>query len=454
MRKATCVVGYVMSLFILLNLARITLFLFGLPASQDLIWNGAVDAITTIMYLALSVLLTISLTLMVNKRLLLEVQGQEEMFSKAFNCAPYAIMLARLSDGRILKVNEEFLNTTGFSRKDVLGKTTLDVQFWRSSQKRDEYLGKLTNLGSVHGLEQQFRTKAGETRTGLFSAETIIINNEKSSISSIIDITERKQAEKERLRLEQRVQQAQKAESLAAMAGAIAHNFNNMLSAAMGNLELALNVAPIEPNQQKLLLNSMHACQRAATISRSMLTCLGQDFGKAQPLDLAKIIDDTCSLLSASIPHSMLLNSKIPSPGPFVKSDRAHLTQILTNLISNGIEATAEQKGEITLTIDTHPGTGIQEARLFPTGWKPMIKEYACISVVDKGCGIPPENLDRIFDPFFSTRFVGRGLGLAVVLGLLRTIEGAISVSSIPGHGSTFRVFLPVWEQVKELPKN
>jgi PAS domain S-box-containing protein len=446
MRKVTHIVGIVMSVYVLLNLARITLFLFAPPVSHDVPRTGEVDAIATIMHIALNAFLTISLTLMVNKRLLHEVQAQEEKFSKAFHRSPHTLVLTRLSDGKIFEVNEEFVKTTGYSYQDVLGKTTSDIQLWQSREDRDAFIAKLSRHGSVQGVEQQFKTKAGGTRTGLISAETITINNEKSVLSNIVDLTERKQAEKERLLLEQRLQQVQKSESLARMAGAIAHNFNNMLCAAMGNLELALLVAPDRSGLHRYLSEAMNASQRAATMSR-MLTYLGQTSGEAQPLDFAKAIKEACALLSASMPANVHLSVTLPPPGSAIKANGAHLTQILTNLITNGVEAIAEQEGEIALTIDVVRETKVREARLFPPGWEPKANEYACISIADTGHGIDQENLDKIFDPFFSTKFTGRGLGLAVVLGLLRSSEGAISVDSHRGGGATFKVFLPVSEQ-------
>ncbi len=266
-------------------------------------------------------------------------------------------------------------------------------------------------------------------------------------IGTHTDIHERKKAEAERIQLEQRLQQARKVESLGRMAGAIAHSFNNMLGAAIGNLEMALDDVPQGAVLETYLNEAMGASVQAARISRFMLTYLGQTGGKMELIDSAGAVREACSLLSPSLPANVRVKAELPPLGPLVEADGAHLTQILINLITNAAEAVGERAGEVAVTLEVVPGTGIGELQLLPVGWEPRAGEYACLSITDTGCGIDPENLDRIFDPFFSTKFAGRGLGLAVVSGLMRTLEGAIAVESHPGRGSTFKLFFPVSRQ-------
>jgi nitrogen-specific signal transduction histidine kinase/ActR/RegA family two-component response regulator len=261
------------------------------------------------------------------------------------------------------------------------------------------------------------------------------------------DITGRKRAEAERIGLEYRLQQAQKAESLARMAGAIAHNFNNMLGAALGNLELALDDAPEGSELRTCISEAMNASRRAVEISRSMLTYLGQTTGIVEPIDPAKVAGEACALSSSSIPANVHLETELPPLGPIIQADGIQLTQIMTNLISNAVEAIGDREGKIALAVQVVAGTDAHGAKLLPPGWEPKAKEYACLSVADTGVGMNVETQDKIFDPFFSTRFAGRGLGLPVVLGLLRACGGAISVDSRPGQGSTFKLFFPVWEE-------
>ena len=143
----------------------------------------------------LFILLTYSLALMVNKRLLVEVKTQEEKFAKAFHSSPYAITLTRLSDGQIVEVNDGFLNISGYQYAEVIGKTTVDLHLWDKEEDRVVAVNELSKSGKVQGREFQFRKKSGEMITGLFSAEIIPINNQEFVLSSISDITERKRAE-------------------------------------------------------------------------------------------------------------------------------------------------------------------------------------------------------------------------------------------------------------------
>lgn len=261
------------------------------------------------------------------------------------------------------------------------------------------------------------------------------------------EITERKRAEEERKRLEQRIKQMEKAESLGRMAGAIAHNFNNMLMVVMGNLELALEALPHELKARSNIAEAMKASQRAAEIGRFMLTYLGKTMGKAEPIDAAKAYSQACAQLNASVPANVHLKTGPPTLDSVIQVDAVHLTQILANMISNAVDAIGEREGEIVLAAQVVKGTEVGKLKLFPIDWEPKAKEYACISVADTGCGMDALTLEKIFDPFFTTKCTGRGMGLPVVSGLVRACRGAIAVESHPGRGSTLKVFFPVLEE-------
>jgi two-component system cell cycle sensor histidine kinase/response regulator CckA len=258
------------------------------------------------------------------------------------------------------------------------------------------------------------------------------------------DLTERKRAEAERIRLEQQLRQAQKAESMGRMAGAIAHHFNNMLGAVIGNLELALDDLPPEPGLRERITQAMTASRRAAEISRFMLTYVGQTLGKKEPMDLGAACKEALSFLRGSIPERVNIRLELPPWGPIILADTVHIKQILTDLISNAVEAIGEGKGEIAFVIKAVAATEIGALKFFPPDWEPKAADYACLSISDNGCGMDAGAQDKIFDPFFTTKFTGRGLGLAVVLGLVRAHDGAITVESSPGRGAVFRVLFPL----------
>ena len=228
------------------------------------------------------------------------------------------------------------------------------------------------------------------------------------------------------------------------MAGGIAHHFNNLLGIVIGNMELALDGLP--PHKEKLrscLGEAMKASHRAAEISQFMLAYIGQTTRKTEALDLAEAVREALALLTASIPKNVHIKTDLPSDGPTILADGVHVRQILTNLVSNSVEAIGGKEGDICVTIGVMAEGEIRSSRVFPLDWDPKTGDYVCLSVSDTGCGVEPAIQEKIFDPFFSTKFTGRGLGLSVALGLVRAQGGAISVESSSGQGTTFRLFFP-----------
>jgi two-component system cell cycle sensor histidine kinase/response regulator CckA len=255
----------------------------------------------------------------------------------------------------------------------------------------------------------------------------------------------------ERKRSEDQIRQLQKTESLGRMAGAIAHHFNNQLGAVMGNLELALMGLPPGTEPVNSLTEAMQAARKAAAVSGQMLTYLGQSFDKRELLDLSEVCRQNLAILQASMPGKVALETDFSSPGPAVMADRNQIQQVLTNLVTNAWEAVGEGQGALHLGVKKVSRADIPAACRFPMDWQPQDNAYACMEVTDTGCGIADKDIQNLFDPFFSSKFTGRGLGLAVVLGIVKAHGGAITVESEPGRGSTFRVFLPV--SAEEIPR-
>jgi PAS domain S-box-containing protein len=261
----------------------------------------------------------------------------------------------------------------------------------------------------------------------------------------VSDITESKRTEEEKAKLEAQNRQLQKAEVLGRMAGAIAHHFNNHLTAVMGNLELAIGDLPRGAVSAGKLTDALHAARDAAEVSKLMLTYLGQTHAQHEPLDLSEVCRRSLPLLRAAMPKDMVLDAELPSPGPVISANANQLQQVLTNLVTNGWEADVEGRGVVRVIVKTVLPAGIPASHRFPIDWRPHeTVSYACMEVVDEGSGIAAQNIEELFDPFFSSKFTGRGLGLSVVLGIVRAHVGAVTVETAPGRGSIFRVFLPV----------
>ena len=259
----------------------------------------------------------------------------------------------------------------------------------------------------------------------------------------VSDIGERKRAEVEKAKLEIQDQQLQKAESLGRMAGAIAHRFNNYLMAVMGNLELGMGDQSLDTRSFQNLTHAMEAARQAAHLSTQMLAYLGQALGRQEPLDLSNLCRRGLPALRTTMPKDVALEMNSPAPVLVVSANASQIREVLTNLVTNAWESCAAQ-GTVRLTLKTVTAADIPAAHRFPIGWQPHGDAYACLEVVDNGCGIAEKDLEKLFDPFFSTKLGGRGLGLPVVLGIVRAHSGAITADSEPGRGSVFQVFLPL----------
>jgi len=257
------------------------------------------------------------------------------------------------------------------------------------------------------------------------------------AVQTAQDITESK-------KLESLLIQRQKMEAIGTLAGGIAHHFNNLLSVVIGRLYLALGDLHQTPRSRKHLTEALKASERAAEISGLMLTYLGQTVQMKEFCDVEETVQEALLLVGSSLPENVQVNVELPPGAVMVRGDKAHIQHALTNVILNAGEAIGDAGGRITVAVRAVRAEKLREFRLFPTGWEPREDEYLSISICDTGCGFDPSMLERIFDPFFSTKFTGRGLGLAVVLGIVRAHGGALAVESQCGLGSTFRVFFPL----------
>jgi len=272
-----------------------------------------------------------------------------------------------------------------------------------------------------------------------------------------LDFSARKSLEQKRLMMEITLQKLQKSESLGRMAGAIAHHFNNQLQAVMGYLELAMGDSSGNTAVREDLTEAMKAARRAAEVSGLMLVYLGQKTGKRALMDLSEACGSGLPLLQAVMPKNILMETDLPSPGPAIRANANQIQQVLTNLVTNAWESMPEGGGAIRLTVKTVSAEDTPKSHRFPIDWRPRDESYACLEVGDTGCGIEEQNMENLFDPFFSTKFTGRGLGLPVVVGIAGAHGGLVTVESgvggrksedggegSEGRGSVFRVFFPL----------
>ena len=344
--------------------------------------------------------------------------------------------------GQVIEANTAFCRMLGYSREELL---QLNVADWEKESSRTELLVRVGELIAQPAVfETRCRRKDGSIIEVEINGVGVTLEDRKYLYASARDITGRKEAEKEKEKLAVQTQQLQKAESLGRMAGAIAHLFNNQLHAVMLRLEMAIDDLPQHAESVASLTEAMKAARKAAEVSTQMLTYLGQSFDKTEPADLSEVCGRGLSLLNAVMPRNVVVETVLPSPGPSIKANMNQIQQVLTNLVTNAWEACGDGGGRIRLTIKTVATADIHATNHFPVDWQPQDKAYACLEVADPGCGIAAQDIETLFDPFFSSKFTGRGLGLPVVLGIARSHNGAVTVESEPGRGSVFRVFLPL----------
>jgi PAS domain S-box-containing protein len=257
------------------------------------------------------------------------------------------------------------------------------------------------------------------------------------------DVSERKRADAERRDLEGRLLQAQKLESLGVLAGGIAHDFNNLLTAILGNLEIVEeDISPLSPARRSVE-QATAAARRAADLARQMLAFSGRSRFDLSRIDLGELVTDNAALLHTTISRSITLTLRSSAAPCVVEADPGQLQQLIVNLVTNASEAVGDGPGEVTLSTGvTHCDAATLERSRVDE--KPAPGTYAYVEVSDTGSGMSEATLGRIFEPFFSTKLTGRGLGMSAVMGIVQGHKGAIMVSSAERKGTTVRVLLPV----------
>ena len=371
------------------------------------------------------------------------LQESEGRFRTAFHTSPDSINLNRVSDGMYIDINEGFSELTGYMREEVIGETSLKINIWKDPDDRQRLLDGLKQSGYVKNLEAKFVRKNGQVGTGLMSARILHINDEVVIQSITKDITELKQAEKEKAALEKQLLQNQKLESLGRLAGGVAHDLNNLLSPILVYSEMLLTeLGTIDPRREKLSQINK-AGIRARDLVRQLLAFSRKQTLEFKPVNINEVIADFGKLLQLTIRENIELSVfQSPSMKP-VMADIGQIEQVIMNLAINAADAMPEGG---KLTIETALAELDETYASSHQGVKPG--NFVVLSFSDTGYGMDEGTRLKIFDPFFSTKGKqGIGLGLATVYGIVKQHKGNIWAYSEPGKGSTFKVYLPITEK-------
>lgn len=293
------------------------------------------------------------------------------------------------------------------------------------------------------GLIQLFEYSMKKPSGAMFWAEARIVRLSGDRALVIVrDITARRHAQRDRARLEAKVARWQKVESLGVLAGGIAHDYNNILTAMLGHVDVAMREAQ-SPTGRAAIEDIRQAMLRASALTRQMLAFAGQGAFTFQPTNLNSLLHDLLRIIRGSLSRQAELSIALHNRIPLVEADGTQIWQVVMNLILNASEALAGSVGRISLSA-THVTPSSAELDSYLAATPLPQGDYVLIEVGDTGHGMDARTVERIFDPFFTTKAVGRGLGLSSVLGIVRAHNGGISVTSTPGQGTVFRVLLPV----------
>jgi len=360
------------------------------------------------------------------------LRDSESKFRSLFNLSPQAIALTELETGKLTDVNNMFCELTQYSKGEIIGKTTTGVGFY-SHDDRIGFLNELQTSGEVNGLEMDFKAKDGSILNALMFARVIRISGKSFILNIFLNITEQKM-------LQTQLQQAQKMESIGTLAGGIAHDFNNILYSIIGYTELALDDTEKETQLHGNLQELLIAAHRAGDLVKQILTFSRQADQKLKPLKIQLVVREALKLIRSSLPTTIEINQNISNTCGLIMADATQIHQVAMNLLTNAYHAMEDQGGKLDVTL--------KELDLDVDDLKDpamLAGPYVCLTVEDTGAGIDEYLMDRIFEPYFSTKGKdkGTGLGLAMVHGIVKSFGGNIRVYSEPGKGTAFHVYLP-----------
>ncbi|MGY8652534.1 MAG: hybrid sensor histidine kinase/response regulator [Verrucomicrobiia bacterium] len=364
------------------------------------------------------------------KQTLEDLRQSEQRFSTTFHASPVPLCSISLEDGKFIDANRAFFRVSEYRRDEVVGHLAQDLGLWESSQEHARFIAMVKRHGVVRDRECALLTKHGERREYLLSAETIELSSSSGLLVSCFDITER-------LSLEERLRHSQKMEAVGQLAAGVAHDFNNILTIVKGHASLLAEDDGLDSVKRESLEHITRASDRAAELTRQLLAFSRKQVMTLSRIDLNQELDAIASMLKSLLVEGIELRCEFcDGPAP-IFADTGMIGQIVTNLAMNARDA-MPRGGALTLETRLQPADDSAGA----VGANGFVR----LRISDTGEGIDPVSLPRIFEPFFSTKEVGKGtgLGLATVYGLVNQHKGRISVDSKLGEGTTFTVHFPL----------
>ncbi|MEW5739500.1 MAG: PAS domain S-box protein [Myxococcota bacterium] len=341
--------------------------------------------------------------------------------------------------GRLLFNSPATLRINGFTPEELAQRDTFELMHPDDRARvRQTFSEVLATPGAVRTVEYRYQTKDGRWIWMEAVASNQLGNPAvRGVVANSRDISERKHAEEEKARLERQLQHVQKLESLGVLAGGVAHDFNNLLAVILGEVNVLKD--ELGKTAPQSLAHIESAARNAKDLTRQLLLYAGQPVTTLEPCDLHGLVDELAPLLKLSARGEATLRLELEDRAAWVSCDRGQVGQVLLNLVLNASEALTGP-GTVTVRLSQREVAAAELAA------GPMTLGFApgpavVLEVADTGKGMTPETLARIFDPFFSTKQTGRGLGLAAVAGIVRANQAGLKVESAPGRGATFTLY-------------
>lgn len=361
-----------------------------------------------------------------------ELRESEAKFRLLFESIPETVLVHDVQ-GRLLYVNGVGAQWLGWPATELLGTHLSEIV-------APDCVSQLIDLRHNGHVPQTSRSKrVYMSRTGQhLEAEVNTCPIEFEGQAALLEVA---RDVTEQTRLEAQLRQVQKMQAIGTLAGGIAHDFNNILAAVLGYTELALYDVPHGSRAQRHLEEVLGAGKRARDLVQQILAFSRQRPAERQPVRLHLLINDVLRMLRASLPSTITIQPHLAPAAGTVLADPTQLQQVLMNLCTNAEHAMREAGGTLDVRLDA-----VEVSTDFAAAHAPLTPgPHVCLMVRDTGRGMTPDVIERIFEPFFTTKDVGEGtgMGLAVVDGIIANHGGAITVTSIPGHGTTFAIYLP-----------
>jgi len=342
-------------------------------------------------------------------------------------------------NGDIVYLNTAVSSCLGYQQTELIGKNVLTVH---PEDYKEEILAVVAGMlaGKRDHNLVPLVTKEGK----LIPVETHVTEGIWSGRQVFFGVSRDISS---RLQVERQQQLLVKNQGLERMAGAMAHHFNNLMTIVAGNLELALDDVAPSSATSALLGNALGGCKRASELGHALLIYTGQFAEAIAPINLSNFCKKLLDSGRIMPPDHIELSIDFASPGPVVAANPSYLEQTLAVLMTNAAETIGTASGRIVFRVMSVDSKSICDAHIFPAEWSPSQDRYGCLEINDSGAGIDERQIANIFDPFYSDKFVGRGLGLPLALSIVKKLHGAIIVTSQRERGSTFQVLLPEQNQ-------